>query len=46
MSAAYHHHFHNAIVGMDDADRAYNAKWLDKTHIQKNYFLNDDRSTL
>ena len=27
--ANYHHHYHNAIVGMDDADGRYNAKWLD-----------------
>lgn len=27
--ANYHHHYHNAIVGMEDADGRYNAKWLD-----------------
>ena len=27
--ANYHHHYHNAIVGMNDADGRYNAKWLD-----------------
>ena len=26
MNAAYHHHFHNAIVGMNDADTRYNSK--------------------
>ena len=25
-----HHHFHNAIIGTDDAEMRYNAKWLDK----------------
>ena len=30
MSAAYHHHYHNAIVGHDDPDIRYNGKWLDQ----------------
>ena len=25
--ANYHHHYHNAILGMEDSDGRYNAKW-------------------
>ncbi len=25
-----HHHYHNAIIGMDDPASRYGAKWLDK----------------
>ena len=34
MSAAYHHHYHNAIIGHDDPDVRYNSKWLDENPSQ------------
>jgi hypothetical protein len=26
-SSPYHHHFHNAVVGMNEGDFRYNSKW-------------------
>lgn len=43
MNAAYHHHFHNAIVGHGEPDVRYNAKWLEKGPPQHyNYMMEDN----
>lgn len=39
----YHHHYHQAIVGNNDASGRYNAKWLDrKKTIQPKKSLNQE----
>lgn len=42
MNAAYHHHFHNAIVGHEDPDVRYNAKWLEKGPAQPHNYMADE----
>ena len=39
--ANYHHHYHNAIVGMSDATGRYNAKWLGVQTFDKQDLLSD-----
>ena len=46
MSAAYHHHYHNAIVGHEDPDSRYNAKWLDQNPELKLLTSNEDTQNL
>ena len=33
----HHHHYHNAIVGVDDAEPRYNKKWMRKNHPDQEY---------
>ena len=46
MNAGYHHHYHNAIVGMDDPEIRYNAKWAENSPNQSRHYLQDEISHL